>query len=106
MATIKSRKLKSIPAEITVPGDKSISHRSAMFAGLANGRTIALHFRSPPGPRRRPAALLATTRKLYVVPGCSPVTVADFGHLTRAAEALASEDVEPAGKEKLPFGFG
>ncbi len=40
MATIKSRKLKSIPAEITVPGDKSISHRSAMFAGLANGRTV------------------------------------------------------------------
>ncbi len=40
MATIKVRKLKSIPAEITVPGDKSISHRAAMFAGLANGRTV------------------------------------------------------------------
>ena len=40
MAILKSRKLKSIPAEITVPGDKSISHRSAMFAGLAKGTTI------------------------------------------------------------------
>ena len=40
MATIKVRKLKTIPAEITVPGDKSISHRSVMFAGLANGTTI------------------------------------------------------------------
>lgn len=40
MATIKVKKLKSIPAEITVPGDKSISHRSAMFAGLAKGTTI------------------------------------------------------------------
>jgi 3-phosphoshikimate 1-carboxyvinyltransferase len=40
MATIKVRKLKSIPAEITVPGDKSISHRSVMFAGLAKGTTI------------------------------------------------------------------
>ncbi|MFM7603853.1 MAG: 3-phosphoshikimate 1-carboxyvinyltransferase, partial [Prosthecobacter sp.] len=40
MATLKSRKLKSIPAEITVPGDKSISHRSAMFAGLAKGTTV------------------------------------------------------------------
>ena len=39
MATIKVRRLKQIPAEITVPGDKSISHRAAMFAGLANGRT-------------------------------------------------------------------
>lgn len=40
MASLKSKKLKSIPAEITVPGDKSISHRSAMFAGLAKGTTI------------------------------------------------------------------
>ncbi len=40
MATIKVKKLKTIPAEITVPGDKSISHRSAMFAGLAKGTTI------------------------------------------------------------------
>ncbi|OYW72322.1 MAG: 3-phosphoshikimate 1-carboxyvinyltransferase [Verrucomicrobia bacterium 12-59-8] len=40
MASLKSKKLKSIPAEITIPGDKSISHRSAMFAGLAKGTTI------------------------------------------------------------------
>lgn len=40
MASLKSKKLKSIPAEITVPGDKSISHRSAMFAGLAKGTTV------------------------------------------------------------------
>ena len=40
MATLKSKKLKSIPAEITVPGDKSISHRSAMFAGMAKGTTV------------------------------------------------------------------
>lgn len=40
MATIKVKKLKTIPADITVPGDKSISHRSAMFAGLAKGTTI------------------------------------------------------------------
>jgi len=39
MATIKVRRFKQIPAEITVPGDKSISHRAAMFAGLADGRT-------------------------------------------------------------------
>ncbi len=39
MAQIKVRRLKHIPSEITVPGDKSISHRAAMFAGLANGRT-------------------------------------------------------------------
>ncbi len=44
MATIKVRRFKSIPAEITVPGDKSISHRAAMFAGLANGRTVISGF--------------------------------------------------------------
>lgn len=40
MAILKVRKLKSFPAEISVPGDKSISHRAAMFAGMANGTTI------------------------------------------------------------------
>lgn len=40
MATIKVKKLKGIPAEITVPGDKSISHRAAMFAGMADGTTV------------------------------------------------------------------
>lgn len=40
MATLKVRKLKNFPAEITVPGDKSISHRAAMFAGMAVGTTV------------------------------------------------------------------
>ncbi|GEP43870.1 3-phosphoshikimate 1-carboxyvinyltransferase [Brevifollis gellanilyticus] len=44
MATIKVRKLKSFPAEISVPGDKSISHRAAMFAGMADGTTIVEGF--------------------------------------------------------------
>lgn len=40
MATLNVRKLTSFPAEISVPGDKSISHRAAMFAGMAEGRTV------------------------------------------------------------------
>ncbi|HRJ10000.1 MAG TPA: 3-phosphoshikimate 1-carboxyvinyltransferase [Prosthecobacter sp.] len=40
MATLKVRKLKSFPVEISVPGDKSISHRAAMFAGMADGTTV------------------------------------------------------------------
>ncbi len=40
MASLQSKKFKSIPAEITVPGDKSISHRAAMFAGMAKGTTV------------------------------------------------------------------
>ena len=44
MAVIKVRKYKTIPAEITVPGDKSISHRAVMLAGLAKGRTVISGF--------------------------------------------------------------
>jgi 3-phosphoshikimate 1-carboxyvinyltransferase len=44
MAQLKVRKYKHVPAEISVPGDKSISHRSAMFAGMAKGRTVISGF--------------------------------------------------------------
>jgi 3-phosphoshikimate 1-carboxyvinyltransferase len=44
MSQIKVRKLKHIPSEITVPGDKSISHRSVMFAGLCEGTTVIDNF--------------------------------------------------------------
>lgn len=44
MSQLKVRKLKHIPSEITVPGDKSISHRSVMFAGLCEGTTVIDNF--------------------------------------------------------------
>lgn len=37
MSSLKVRNLKHVPTEITVPGDKSISHRAVMFAGLSEG---------------------------------------------------------------------
>jgi 3-phosphoshikimate 1-carboxyvinyltransferase len=37
MSEIKVRQVEPFSAEITVPGDKSISHRSVMFAALSNG---------------------------------------------------------------------
>lgn len=37
MAEIKVRQVEPFSAEITVPGDKSISHRAVMFAALSNG---------------------------------------------------------------------
>ena len=37
MAEIKVRAVEPFSAEITVPGDKSISHRSVMFGALSNG---------------------------------------------------------------------
>ncbi len=37
MADLKVKKVNSFSAELTVPGDKSISHRAVMLAGLSNG---------------------------------------------------------------------
>jgi len=37
MKTIKIKKIKSLKGEITVPGDKSISHRAIILSSVANG---------------------------------------------------------------------
>ena len=37
---------KSLRGEITVPGDKSISHRAVMFGALSEGRTEITNFLS------------------------------------------------------------
>jgi 3-phosphoshikimate 1-carboxyvinyltransferase len=44
MSLLKVKRLQQLPAEITVPGDKSISHRAAMFAGMAEGTTVVSGF--------------------------------------------------------------
>ena len=44
MKTFSVRSCSPIRADITVPGDKSMSHRSAMFASLAEGRSVITGF--------------------------------------------------------------
>lgn len=44
MAEYKVKMAPPIRAEIDVPGDKSISHRAAMFAALSNGVCVISHF--------------------------------------------------------------
>lgn len=39
-------KIKSLKGEITIPSDKSISHRAIMLSSLANGKTIIKNFSS------------------------------------------------------------
>ncbi len=41
---MKFRKCKGLKGQVTVPGDKSISHRSVMFGSLANGITEIHNF--------------------------------------------------------------
>jgi 3-phosphoshikimate 1-carboxyvinyltransferase len=38
------RQVRSLGGEITVPGDKSLSHRAVLFAALADGRTVITGF--------------------------------------------------------------
>lgn len=83
MATIKVRKLKTIPAEITVPGDKSISHRAVMFAGLANGRTVISGFLPSEDcicTVHAMVALGAEVEWLEELEGVGPVKLAITGH--------------------------
>lgn len=83
MAQIKVRKLRQVPAEITVPGDKSISHRSAMFAGLARGRTVIRGFLPSEDclcTVHAMEALGAEVEWLEEIEGIGPVTLAITGH--------------------------
>ena len=41
---MKIKKLTNLHGELTVPGDKSISHRAVMFGSLAKGTTKITHF--------------------------------------------------------------
>ncbi|MEG2328228.1 MAG: 3-phosphoshikimate 1-carboxyvinyltransferase, partial [Akkermansia sp.] len=36
---LQSHQISSLQGELTVPGDKSISHRAAILGGLAHGTT-------------------------------------------------------------------
>jgi 3-phosphoshikimate 1-carboxyvinyltransferase len=44
LKSLAARKIKSIKGEITVPGDKSISHRAVMLGSIAQGTTSVLGF--------------------------------------------------------------
>lgn len=41
------KKQTNLRGELTVPGDKSISHRAVMFGSLAKGTTRISHFLEP-----------------------------------------------------------
>lgn len=83
MATLKVRKLQSYPAEITVPGDKSISHRAAMFSGMAQGTTVIDGFLPSEDclcSLKAMQAMGATVEPLEEVEGVGLVKVAVTGH--------------------------
>src|ERR1700761_4184543 len=42
--TLTVRQARHIGGEISVPGDKSLSHRAVLFSSLANGETVITNF--------------------------------------------------------------
>ncbi len=44
MSSLKVKSISSLNAEFSVPGDKSISHRAAILAGLSNGECMVRNF--------------------------------------------------------------
>ncbi|HIJ59980.1 MAG TPA: hypothetical protein HPP56_05130 [Nitrospirae bacterium] len=44
MREIKLSKIKSLKGEITIPPNKSISHRAVIFASIAHGKSIVRNF--------------------------------------------------------------
>ena len=100
MATIKVRKLRHIPAEITVPGDKSISHRSAMFAGMAKGRTVISGFLPSEDclcTVHAMEALGASVDILEEIDGIGPVTLAITGNGMKLKEPVNEIDCGNSG---------
>ena len=43
-STLTVRQARSLGGEITVPGDKSLSHRAVLFSALADGTTVITGF--------------------------------------------------------------
>ncbi len=44
MKQLQTKPQNGLRGELTVPGDKSISHRGIMFGAISEGRTILHHF--------------------------------------------------------------
>ena len=94
MPSLTVNRLQQVPSEITVPGDKSVSHRAAMFAGLADGTTVIDGFLPSEDclcTVNAMAALGATVQPLHEEPGVGLVKMAvtgTAGHLKAPAQPI------------------
>lgn len=109
MSQLKVRSLKGIPAEITVPGDKSISHRAVMFAALCEGVTLIENFLPSKDclcsleamkalganyevvetdSRGKPVKLLITGRGMRLAPPSGPIDCGNSGTTMRLLSGI------------------
>src|SRR5262245_52011868 len=92
MSALHSKPLKHVPVEITVPGDKSISHRSVMFAGLCEGTTMIENFLPSDDCLASMKAMIALGAEVENL-GCPP----DGKGLTLSVTGHGMKLREPAG---------
>jgi 3-phosphoshikimate 1-carboxyvinyltransferase len=100
MASIKVKKLRQVPTEIAVPGDKSISHRSVMFAAMAKGRTVIKGFLSSEDCICTTKAMIALGAKVDIleeIEGIGPVTLAVTGNGMKLQEPSTEIDCGNSG---------
>lgn len=57
---------KALRGEVTVPGDKSISHRSVMFGAIAQGTTEVTNFYKERTAFQQSAAFKSSALKLKI----------------------------------------
>ncbi len=88
MRTEIIRPAHTLQGSLILPGDKSISHRYAMLAGLAEGTTRLSNFSTGADPQSTLACMAALGAKVEHLPTHVEITGA-AGHLTAPASALA-----------------
>jgi 3-phosphoshikimate 1-carboxyvinyltransferase len=94
------RRHRQFPESIQVPGDKSISHRAAMFAGLAEGETVVSGFLPSEDclcSLRAMEALGAVARPLREEPGLGLVEIAVTGTGMRPRQPAGPVDCGNSG---------
>lgn len=100
MSSLRSSRLKHIPTEITVPGDKSISHRAVMFAGLCDGVTHITNFLPSEDCLASMNAMIALGADVDVLEkneNGKPVTISVTGHGMKLCEPATAIDCGNSG---------
>jgi 3-phosphoshikimate 1-carboxyvinyltransferase len=70
--------VSALQAEFSVPGDKSLSHRAAIFSGVAHGQSVIRNFLPSADCLCTLAAMQALGAQVEVIeemPGCGPVAM-------------------------------
>ena len=93
---LRVRRAPLIRAEIKVPGDKSISHRAAMFAGLSNGVCV-LHDFSPGEDCHRTVAAMRALGVQIDQPEAEPTTLIVHGRYRQLSKPPGDIDCGNSG---------